>query len=246
MERETQIEFYIEPELNGVVPEPKPATRWVPDWYKQLPMEMTGGMERMGLRQSTVRACIPFIEGMTTGYILTTAGDVTVNVDGSDIETHSDFTRGVLNPFKDGVTGDMFPHDGPIAQFKGYWRVDVPDGVSMLFLPVLNRPEKTERFRAFSGVIDVDNFDGNLNTPIAWLAGDGEFFIPQDTPIAQCIPFYRDSLLNNAVIREQNEEEKLAAARQSNKVDAQQRVYRDEQWQGLPSFTTENDETFKG
>ena len=56
------IEFHAEPEFFGQIPEPFPASRAVPDWLKQLPVDLQGG--------PTIKRCAPFLQAITAGYII--------------------------------------------------------------------------------------------------------------------------------------------------------------------------------
>src|SRR5262249_23771070 len=62
------IEFHAEQQWFGKIPEPFPASRAVPDWLKQLPVDLQG--------EPTIKRCQPFLQAMTAGYIIPAPFDV--------------------------------------------------------------------------------------------------------------------------------------------------------------------------
>src|SRR5437867_4332853 len=67
-----RIEFHAIPRLFDAIPHPYPASRAVPEWMKNLPMERGGG--------PTIKRCPPFLEAMTAGYIIPVPFDVGLTV----------------------------------------------------------------------------------------------------------------------------------------------------------------------
>ena len=48
---------------------PKPASHFVPDWYKEV---------KHSLDEHTVKGCMPFLDSLTAGYIITFPQDMRV------------------------------------------------------------------------------------------------------------------------------------------------------------------------
>lgn len=226
------FEFITEPELYGAIPEPEPAHHMLPDWYKNLPIEVDGGVERSGLRNSTVRACMPFLEAMKMGWILKTPADIEIRCGDGEFEYQSLINREVMNTFSHSQLGPQFPERGYIINFYSHWRMEAPDGWSILTTHPLNRPGE-DRFRAFSGVLDVDEYDAALNQPSIFLKESFSGVIPQGTPISQIIPIHRDWLDMEATARPATEDEELAYTTEQNSNAANQRNYRDDVWEPI-------------
>ena len=70
-----KIRFTCPPDLYDLLPRPQLARRTTPDWYKAMPMENPvpdGGADL------TVKHCMPFIDALTTGFIIPLQADITV------------------------------------------------------------------------------------------------------------------------------------------------------------------------
>lgn len=234
---DSTFEFVTHPNLYTVIPEPEPAQHEIPYWFQKLPMEKSGGSERKALRNSTAKACMPLMEAMKAGWIFKTPADIHLKVQDGKAAWNTRFDYQVISPFNDGEVGDKFPEDGPILNFRGRWRINAPDGWSMLFTPPMNRPGES-RFRAFSGVISIDKYDGEINHPALWTAGNWEGVIPQGTPIAQGIPFRRDWFEADATARAATEEEELDLSRFTKSIQANQRHYRENLYEPMESART--------
>lgn len=235
------FEFITSPELYGVIPEPEPAQHEIPYWLKSLPLEMDGGNERTQIRNSTAKACMPLLEGTKAGWILKTPADIQLAVKDDKMKWTSNFDYEVISHFEKEQVGDAFGHDGPFFNFFGQWRCNAPDGWSLLVTHPTNRFTDT-RFRSFTGVIDVDNYNGEINTVVCWTGGDWSGVIPQGTPVATLIPIRRDWLSFDTVTRPETEEEALELSRHKKSIQSNQRYYRDDVYEGLPPNLVDEDD----
>lgn len=240
MSNDDKITFITKPEFKGVIPEPVPAHKELPDWYKNTPLEAEGNPnERERLQQSTVKACMPFLEAMKIGWIFKSPADVEVVIKegGDKFRTRSKLPQKVMSSFSKRQVGeDMFPANGPLLKFNNFWRAKAPEGYSMLMMPPMNRPGVMQQpFVSWSGIISIDEYKGQLNSPVLWTDQTFEGVIPQGTPLSQVIFFKRDGIASNAEVRQETEEEALELRRQGNRKKAQQRYYRNEQWHPIPA-----------
>ena len=65
---------------------PKPASRIVPEWFRKFEGVVNG--------QETIKKCVPFLDAMTTGYMITLAADIYVDKNGiQQISKHSVVTH---------------------------------------------------------------------------------------------------------------------------------------------------------
>jgi hypothetical protein len=223
------LEFVCYPEDKGVIPEPYPARKAIPDWFKALPPVL-----RPGLDQSTLKRCPPFLDALVTGWIIPLAADVeiTSNEDASFIEYSWKFHRTMIeNHTKDQVTTTKCPaphHNQPPMKWLNYWAVKCPPGYSLLFTPPLNRPDP--RFEVFSGLVDSDGYFEFVNFPFIWKEPNFHGVIPAGTPIAQVIPVKRSALITEAKVREMSPKEltDLEATRAKLRVHVSH--YRDNVW----------------
>jgi hypothetical protein len=203
---------------------PIPVKLNIPEWYKKL--EHT-------LQNKTVKGCMPFLDTLTSGYLLKMPQDFSIrhNVDNEN-EKQEKFkdsfqTFGlhdqsqILHAKSINLNSGLDTH--PIKQLEGSpfidknknlpfykilnpWKIKTPKGYSCLFVPPLNNTE--DRFSIIPGIVDTDTFTNEINFPII-INGDKypilETTIKKGTPYVQIIPFKRDPWKMILKSREQKE-----------------------------------------
>ncbi|MDX1747781.1 MAG: hypothetical protein R3324_17755, partial [Halobacteriales archaeon] len=79
------IEFVCHGKDYDQVPEPLPAAREIPEWYRDLETTFDDG-------KSTVKLCRPFFDALTTGWIVPLATDVDVEAtEAGDVQFDYDY-----------------------------------------------------------------------------------------------------------------------------------------------------------
>jgi hypothetical protein len=104
--------------------------------------------------------------------------------------------------------------------FVNPWRIKVPEGYSVLFQPLMNRPDLP--FWCFSGLVDCDRFATTINFPFIWTGGDAERVLAAGTPMIELIPIRRDTLIKAHAARASTPDE------QAEQDEAQRRKYGEE------------------
>ncbi|UBF21401.1 hypothetical protein HRTV-21_gp35 [Halorubrum virus HRTV-21] len=238
-EEDQLIEFVTEEEMYGAIPEPIPANKVLPDWYKNLGQytkmdEPGSGNERTAIQSSTVKRCAPFMEAMTMGWIIPLSGEVKFTAKDGYVEYMWEFHRDLIsNHNLEQVGGEMFPNnEWPVMKFHNWWCMKVPDGYSALITTPMNRPGQP--FTPFSGVVDLDNYFNYVNAPFMWTGGEYDGILEAGTPIVQVIPFKRDSMLTDATSRPMTEEESLEQHRTETELSSHVSAYRDRRWKPKP------------
>jgi hypothetical protein len=191
---------------------PIPIKLNIPEWYKKL--EHT-------VLNKTVKGCMPFLDTLTSGYLLKMPQDFCVrhNVysknEKEEVIKDSFQTFGLhdmsqilfkkninLNSGRDIHTlkqleGSPFIEKNknlPFYKILNPWTIKTPKGYSCLFVPPLNNAD--DRFSIIPGIVDTDTFPNEINFPII-INGDKypilETIIKKGTPYVQIIPFKRDS-----------------------------------------------------
>jgi len=220
------IEFVLPENQIGKYEMPKPAHKYLPDWYKS-----TEKLMEQSKLDKTVRACMPFMESLTFGWIIPVPTDIEFQKTDDGIRVNwNDETFNVMGYHDlEQLGGDMFPHqDISVIKFNLPYVVRTPKGVSTLYMPPLNRFES--RFRPFSGVVDTDTYVNQINIPAVLWDNEYEGVIEAGTPIAQIIPFKRDSLVNTSVKRTMTDEEERLNQLTSENVPAVDAYYKKEVW----------------
>ncbi len=187
---------------------PIPTKINIPEWFKKLDHS---------LGNKTIKGCMPFLDTLTTGYILKMPTDYAI--------THNAQEEG---PPQSGMASGWFHYNGhpinrevnlnygnpefhPPQQLEGSplveknkntnfhkilnpWHIETPPGYSTLFVPPLNNTD--DRFSIIPGIVDTDKFPGEINFPMV-VNGDKypklEDIIEIGTPYVQLIPFKRES-----------------------------------------------------
>jgi hypothetical protein len=184
----------------------------IPEWYKKLDHVLSN---------KTIKGCMPFLDTLTTGYLLKMPQDFNIrhNVDNKNEKggefkdsfqtfgLHDQHTllhakyinlnSGIDTHSLNQVEGSPFiikNKNLPIYKILNPWKIKTSTGYSCLFVPPLNNAD--DRFSIIPGIVDTDNFPNEINFPII-INGDKypvlETTIKKGTPYVQIIPFKRDS-----------------------------------------------------
>lgn len=185
------ITFSVNDDLMGVLPEPQQAGRFIPEYYKKLKPESSDHPE-----SGTAKRCVPFMEALTTGYIIPLWGDLYVEADNGEIEISfpsnmpldeslgiHDYEQLMNHPASDK------PYGKHLMKFINPWIIQTPPGVSCFFTTPLNHFET--RFKLVDGIVDTDTYYNQVNLPFIWTGGDGKFIVKKGTPLVHVIPFVR-------------------------------------------------------
>jgi hypothetical protein len=197
------IKFYpFSKESSAISPEPTPASKNIPEWYKKQPAYGVPEEEqvRLGGSASTVKRCMPIFDTINSGYIIYMPCDVFVDA------TNPEKLQWSLPKMAGQIKRDLVASHSPeqvshypletdkyhkeIFRIIPFWAVGTEKGYSCLFTqPFHGDPVP---FRTFSGIVDTDNFiaDGHYSLQIE---KGFKGIIERGTPLVQVIPFKRDN-----------------------------------------------------
>ena len=223
---ENKIKFIANKDyIKENIDHPKTAKLNIPDWYKEL---------EHSVNNKTVKGCMPFLDTLSMGYILTIPADYyiehnTYNKNIQKKDTGSMTSYREFNSFSDKLNlAKNKPDFHPIEQLGGGkcpmvqknknlsihklinpWIIKTPPGYSCLFVPPLNNSD--DRFSIIPGVVDTDTFPNQINFPMI-VNGDKypvlKSTIKRGTPYVQVIPFKREKWKMSFVNEENQETEK--------------------------------------
>ncbi len=171
---------------------PKPAVKEVPDWYRNTP-EYTGNQSKKFIDNSTphtIKKCIPVFDAITAGYILYTQVDIQVSIsDGlpyyswpdQDAISFHPITQAPLHPVR---------NEAPYPKWNNPYAITTPPGYSVLFTQPMHRESV---FTILEGIVDTDTYKAPVRFPFVLKDTKWEGIIPAGTPMAQVIPFKRES-----------------------------------------------------
>lgn len=221
------IRFTCAPADDGVIAPPVPAKAYLPDWFRRLPAvdDAVTGPNNSGL---TIKRCMPFLDAMTTGWIIPLAATVRLDIGdgGKRVDAGWDFDREMVS-FHGGHQVKGAPQQPrPACKFHNFWTVTTPPGWSCLFVDPLNR--KNSAFEVIAGVVDTDTYRAPVHFPF-WATGeDGLYTIEKGTPMVQVIPFRRDSAAIEAQIGPETAADRDARNKVSRNTKAAEGWYRTE------------------
>lgn len=186
---------------------PIPAKLNIPEWFKKIPHS---------IEKKTIKGCMPFLDTLTSGYILKIPQDIKIEHNVLDKDNKPDsfyrFSMFEVKNFMDSnmnlnvlsdhhptmqVEGSPFIEKNknlPFYKILNPWKIKTPKGYSCLFTSPLNNSD--DRFSIISGIVDTDTFPNEINFPIV-INGDKyptlNTIIKKGTPYVQIIPFKRDN-----------------------------------------------------
>ena len=226
------------------IPEPLPAQKCLPEWYKEMPFSLddTDAGDYDGL---TVRSCMAVLDAMTMGWILRAPFDIDLTITRSNGGFDIDIDRSGIPEWPNQLAKHPIEQLGgshpemplPILKFITPWVCRAPEGVSSLITSPFNQHDR--RFEAFSGVVDHDHYFGLNNVPSLWTELPYNGVIEQGTPLAQVIPFTRDGIVTEATVREMDADERRKRDEQAEQLIPDESHYRQEKW--VPKGGARND-----
>ncbi len=227
------IEFFCEPRLFGVAPEPTLAFKKIPKWFKDMELLMPANTARdnFGAVPMTAKMCKPLLDAMSLGYLIPLYADMNVRTD-------KDSKRVALtSPAGENVGGLHDIHQiggpggamgmGPAVKFHNPWVIKTRPGWSTLFIPPINLIEE-KRFTCLSAVVDTDAYPKQVNFPATWHASEYDGIVHAGTPLVVAIPFRRLDVERFAKVRVMTEEEREEIGRIERAQNTRMHYYTDE------------------
>lgn len=185
----------------------EPTVTKIPQWWRDGEAVMKKG----DYEQPGMKACVPFMEIMMSGYTINLpfdvfvskneSGEVSIKWNGPD---EGEWPRFIAERPKElGATiprpaGHLPNHFVWLSQ----WSWKTPRGYSVMVTHPFNRFDLP--FTTLSATMDADKFQGNGNIPF-FLKEDFEGVIPQGTPIIQIFPYKRNkwkSWIDDSVVND--------------------------------------------
>jgi hypothetical protein len=177
---------------------PTPASENIPKWYKNMDSYRDGKkvIDENNKSTATAKRCMPIFDAINSGYIIYSHADLMV----SQIQDENGKSFPYYN-WKNTAVLDFHPrwqmpeHPKDLGHIEypkwiNSWGIKTPAGYSCLFVQPFHREAV---FTILPGVVDTDQYNAPVNFPFVLNDLTFEGLIPAGTPIAQVIPFKRDS-----------------------------------------------------
>ena len=176
---------------------PKPASSFVPEWYRKLESYITGEKKPTGQGggSATVKRCMPVFDAIVGGYIIVSPADVFVSQkeapDGTKIPYFEWSNYGLIHfhPIEQAPEHPNRKDNPSYPKWINPWAIKTPKGYSTLFVQPMHRESP---FTILPGIVDTDTYTAAVNFPFVLNDVNFEGLIPAGTPIAQVIPIKRD------------------------------------------------------
>jgi len=174
-----------------------PSKNVIPNWYKKIPKwkneEIIDSKNNINL---TVKQCVPFLNGLSSGYMLLLPYDIYVkNNNGAPYVVWGTTSNppGSRNEVSD---SSLVPTGCYPVEYTWNTNVafQVPKGYSILLTHPLNRHDLP--FVTLSGIIDGGYVTNPHGSYPFYIKSGFEGVIEQGTPVAQLIPFKQDSWIS--------------------------------------------------
>lgn len=192
------IQFYCHPNLAAIIPAPKPASKNLPDWFKNLSPAVDDLEDRdlFGNPSMTAKKCLPMLDAMSLGYMIPLVGDL-------HIQSNRDNTKiNVTNPpgmrlcefhSSKQLGGDnkLGIKHGDALKFINQWVIKTAPGWSTLFVPPLNHFDQP--FTCLSGMVDTDVYPKHVNFPAILTSYEVDIHLSAGIPLVTAIPIKRNS-----------------------------------------------------
>jgi hypothetical protein len=180
----------------GVLSKPKPASEYIPDWYKDAKSYMNpDGKKTPTLDNkpvSTVKRCMPVWDMMTAGYILETSCDIYVHQTPEGPLFQWSAPNGMI--FQDMEQFQDHPYSRDInyaVRIDIPWAITTPKGWSIMVIEPQHR--EPGPLVCSSGIVDTDTYGAPFNMFFKLRDSKFEGMIPAGTPFLQVIPFKREN-----------------------------------------------------
>jgi len=181
------IPFTLNNEDLKYVEIPKPAKNFIPEWWKKQELSINNHNPFDNL---SFKACVPFLDSLTSGYMMHTSQDIFVKIENENpyMSWPTSPSPIIVRDSRDNLPVPIGHHNTHFAWSTNFG-FELPKGYSLLVTHPLNRFDLP--FTSVSGIIDDSvPWSGNFTF---WLKKDFEGVIPKGTPMAQIIPFKRES-----------------------------------------------------
>lgn len=181
--------------VDPTLPEPIPASKKTPEWYKSIPRYVNGEKKPFidSSASGTIKTCMPVLDVITSGYLIFSSADVFIQKTEEGRFYHWANYDLITFHGQSQVTGypklEKKMKLESVPKFTNHWIVQTPKGYSCLFMTPFHRDLP---FTILPAIVDTDTYFNAINFPFL-PDTDFEGLIPKGTPIAQVVPFKRDN-----------------------------------------------------
>lgn len=209
-----KVKFYtFSKETEVIAPKPTPASKHMPQWYKNQPAYFgnENDFNKQGFSSSTVKKCMPIFDAMSAGYIMYAPCDIFIDATNPEkiewsIPATLKFLERDLVAFHTPEQTGSYPKDETkyhkqIFRMMTFWAISTEPGYSAMFIQPIHRDNSP--LKAFEGLVDTDKFisDGHFSFLVE---KNFKGVIERGTPLIQVIPFKREEFSSEIISAEKS------------------------------------------
>lgn len=194
-----KIKFSTHEDVLGAIPCPKPASKFIPSWYKDLKKEYQCPSASV-FKVPTIKQCLPVRDMMTSGYIIPAWCDMHFKKDNKgklyldtskipDAFNHIynlGFGKHNVEQVKD-TPLEAFCDGERMMKLHNPWMIRTQSRYSCF---IMSPFYETSDVTILPAVVDTDTHDTHINFPC--VVSSNEAFVKKGDPLVQVIPFKRD------------------------------------------------------
>ena len=180
---------------DGVLPKPRPAAEYLPDWYKNAKAYTDPSGKKAptldGTPYATIKRCMPLFDMMTAGYIIETPYDIYIRQTPEGPYFQWGEMAAIAFQSMEQTQGHPYFRDiNYAARIVHPWSIKTPKGWSIMVMdPQHHEPGP---IMCSSGIVDTDEYSLPFNMFLKLRDPKFEGMIPAGTPFIQVIPFKRE------------------------------------------------------
>lgn len=185
---DTLLEF---PELH-----PQPARNFIPDWYKNMPIDyklLNEYSPKLFSKNRTIKTCPSFMEVFNEGYVMVAPCDIWLRVqDNGQWEWKTAHPKFALDEHNDLQFLKHIPKSDikKVFKFISPWYCITPKGYSVKQIPIMYDYKDTG-FTVLYGNIKTDQHH-EVNPQICVTVKEGEVLIKRGQPLHYLLPYKRE------------------------------------------------------
>ena len=201
-----KIQFITGDEISAKNFAIEPSKKIVPEWYKNtdkfiLPETIDNIAGQNGNSFRTIKACMPVLDYLTSGYIIKTISHTRFINDNTEEYSSVKYATSELHSI------ETHPHKQcPIKiegerktyiKFNSPWIIKTPPGYSCYFYQPFFHMET--RFTLMPAIVDTDKYDKTINFP-GWINGKKEVEVEPGVPLIAVLPFKREEWKSELIL----------------------------------------------
>jgi|688.fasta_scaffold591283_1 hypothetical protein len=208
------IKFYTTEDCFSSIPNPEPAIKFLPDWYKDMNTKIDEA-SCIHKTNKTMKMCFGVVDSFSYGYIIPSFCDMNLYWENNNLKVETSWEKNFISAFPESQFKDYELPNGHVRSMIKItlpWRIETSKGTSIL---VAKPKWRNVNFEIYEGIVDSDSYVNHIHVIISFDKNE-KIIIKRGQPLVQIIPLVRDDW--NSEIKVWSNKEELKFNRQQNTV----------------------------